>query len=81
MGVQIIENHNDFLGIWVELIGNNPHHFSPFNSSALIGDLDMPLSSQWLQEHKQIRYTASLVFIIEPFGGHLVVSPAVHGYP
>ena len=68
MCVEIIQNHNDFVSLWIEFIGHNSHHFSPFDTPPLIGNLNVSLSSQRLKEHKQVRYATSLIFVIRPFG-------------
>ena len=64
MRIEIVHDHDDFLGLRKMNINQVTHTMSKINHSTLVGDFDMSPRFQWCEKDEQIAGTIALIFIV-----------------
>ena len=65
MGVEIVLNENDFLGLREVAIGEIFQGVSIVHGSVTIGDFDMPPAFERREHHEEVGRPVALVFVVE----------------
>jgi hypothetical protein len=65
VGVEIVLNENDFLGLREVAIGEIFQGVSIVHGSVTIGDFDMPPAFERREHHEEVGRPVALVFVVE----------------